>query len=108
VGRRVGRDLMRLELNGQLGVKGHLQLQDRLGVLSEQLLHLRLRGRIRRQPTAQERDQLLQRMDSPLVSSIAEGLQEELQNSADPLIEQALIELHRLCTSDSSAAEPCV
>ena len=47
-------------------------------------------------------------MDSPLVSSIAEGLQEELQNSADPLIEQALIELHRLCTSDSSAAEPCV
>jgi len=108
VGRRVGRDLMRLELNGQLGLEGHLQLQDRLAVLSEQLLHLRLRGRIRRQPTAQERDQLLHRMDSPLVSSIAAGLQEELQNSADPLIEQALIELHRLCTSDSNATEPCV
>lgn len=103
VGRRVGRDLMRLELNGQLGLQGHLQLHERLAVLREQLLHLRLRGKLQRQPTAQEVDQLLLRIDSPLVSSIASGLQEELLSSADPLVEQALFELHRLC-----AAEPCV
>ncbi len=107
VGRRAGRDLLRLELNGELGLEGHLQLQNRLSVLREQLLHLRLRGSLRRQPTAEERDRLLLRMDSPLVSSIAAGLQEELQNSADPLTEQALIELHRLCTSETHATEPC-
>tara|TARA_Y100000766_G_scaffold132988_1_gene114450 strand:- start:155 stop:721 length:567 start_codon:yes stop_codon:yes gene_type:complete len=105
VGSRVGRDLMRLELNGQLGLKGHLQLEERLALLGEQLLHLRLRGKLHRQPTAQERDELLLRMDSPLVSTIAAGLQEELQSNADPLVEQALIELHRLCTTFSYATE---
>ena len=101
VGRRVGRDLLRLELNGQLGLKGDLQLQERLAVLKEQLLHLRLRGKLHRQPTVQEREQLLRRMDSPLVSSIAAALHEELQSNDDPLLEQALIELHRLCATDS-------
>ena len=105
VGSRVGRDLLRLELNGQLGLQGHLQLQDRLALLSQQLLHLRLRGKLHRQPTAEERDELLLRMDSPLVSTIAAGLQEELQSNADPLVEQALIELHRLCTTSSYATE---
>jgi len=106
VGSRVGRDLLRLELNGQLGLQGHLQLQDRLALLSQQLLHLRLRGKLHRQPTAEERDELLLRMDSPLVSTIAAGLQEELQSNADPLVEQALIELHRLCARDSLATVP--
>ena len=101
VGRRVGRDLLRLELNGQLGLQGDLQLQERLAVLKEQLLHLRLRGKLHRQPTIQEREQLLRRMDSPLVSSIAAALHEELQSNDDPLLEQALIELHRLCATDS-------
>ena len=103
VGSRVGRDLMRLELNGQLGLQGHLHLEDRLALLGQQLLHLRLRGKLHRQPTAQERDELLLRMDSPLVSTIAAGLQDELRSSADPLVEQALIELHRLCATDSCA-----
>ena len=107
VGSRVGRDLMRLELNGQLGLQGHLHLEDRLALLGQQLLHLRLRGKLHRQPTAQERDELLLRMDSPLVSTIAAGLQDELRSSADPLVEQALIELHRLCATDSSATDSC-
>ncbi len=105
VGSRVGRDLMRLELNGQLGLQGHLHLEERLALLGEQLLHLRLRGKLHRQPTAKERDELLLRMDSPLVSSIAVGLQDELQSNADPLVEQALIELHRLCATDSFATD---
>ena len=105
VGSRVGRDLMRLELNGQLGLQGHLQLEERLALLREQLLHLRLRGKLHRQPTAEERDELLLRIDSPLVSTIAAGLQDELQSTADPLVEQALIELHRLCATGSYATE---
>ena len=107
VGSRVGRDLMRLELNGQLGLQGHLQLEERLELLDQQLLHLRLRGQLRRQPTAQERDELMLRMESPLVSTIAAGLQEELQSNPDPLLEQALIELHRLCATDSRSTNPC-
>ncbi len=112
VGSRVGRDLMRLELNGQLGLQGHLQLQERLELLGQQLLHLRLRGKLHRRPTAQERDALMLRMESPLVSTIAAGLQEELQNNPDPLLEQALIELHRLCATDSGdqdsfSTNPC-
>ena len=103
VGSRVGRDLIRLELNGQLGLQGHLQLEERLELLAQQLLHLRLRGKLHRQPTAQERDELLLRMDSPLVSTIAADLQDELRSNADPLVEQALIELHRLCASDRCA-----
>jgi hypothetical protein len=51
-------------------------------------------------------------MESPLVSTIAAGLQEELQNNPDPLLEQALIELHRLCATDSGdqdsfSTNPC-
>ena len=107
VGSRVGRDLMRLELNGQLGLQGHLQLQERLELLGQQLLHLRLRGKLHRRPTAQERDALMLRMESPLVSTIAAGLQEELQNNPDPLLEQALIELHRLCATDSRSTNSC-
>ena len=107
VGSRVGRDLMRLELNGQLGLQEYLHLEERLALLGQQLLHLRRRGMLHRQPTAQERDELLLRMDSPLVSTIAAGLQDELQSNADPLVEQALIELHRLCATDSYATDSC-
>ena len=102
IGRRVGRDLLRLELNGQLGWSAHQTLQNRLEDLREQLLHLRLRGELHRLQTALERDQLLDRLESPLVNAIARDLQEELEQAIDPVAEQALIELHRLC-----AADPC-
>ena len=102
IGRRVGRDLLRLELNGQLGWSAHQNLQDRLEDLRQQLLHLRLRGELHRLPTVHERDQFLDRLERPLVSAIARDLQEELEQGIDPVAEQALIELHRLC-----AVDPC-
>ena len=103
VSRRVGRDLLRLELNGRLGLDAHRRLQALLDELSEQLLHLRLRGELRRHPTDGELDQCLNRSDGPLLSSIAAGLKQELEGGADPLIEQALIELHQLCVATSCA-----
>ena len=102
IGRRVGRDLLRLELNGQLGWSAHQTLQNRLEDLQQQLLHLRLRGELHRLPTTHERDQFLDGVESPLVSAIARDLQEELGQAIDPVAEQALIELQRLC-----AVDPC-
>ena len=102
IGRRVGRDLLRLELNGQLGWSAHQTLQNRVEDLRQQLLHLRLRGELHRLPTVLERDQFLDGLESPLVSAIARDLQEELEQGIDPVAEQALIELHRLC-----AVDPC-
>ena len=102
-GRRVGRDLLRLELNGQLGWSAHQTLQNRLEDLQQQLLHLRLRGELHRLPTAHERDQFLDGLESPLVSAIANDLQEELEQAVDPVAEQALIELQRLCAIDPCA-----
>ncbi|QNI73384.1 calcineurin-like phosphoesterase family protein [Synechococcus sp. NOUM97013] len=102
-GRRVGRDLLRLELNGQLGWSAHQNLQNRLEDLQQQLLHLRLRGELHRLPTAHERDQFLDGLESPLVSAIASDLQEELEQAVDPVAEQALIELQRLCAIDPCA-----
>ena len=103
IGRRVGRDLLRLELNGQLGWSAHQALQERLDDLRQQLLHLRLRGELHRLPTALEREQFLDRLESPLVSGIATELQRELEQAMDPVTEQALIELQRLCTVDPCA-----
>lgn len=102
IGSRAGRDLLRLELHGRLGLDAHRRLQALLDELSEQLLHLRLRGELQRHPTDAELNQCLDRSDGPLLSSIAAALKQELDGGTDPLIEQALIELHQLCV-----ASPC-
>jgi len=102
IGSRAGRDLLRLELHGRLGLDAHRRLQALLDELSAQLLHVRLRGELQRHPTDAELNQCLDRSDGPLLSSIAAALKQELDGGADPLIEQALIELHQLCV-----ASPC-
>ena len=103
IGSRAGRDLLRLELNGRLGLDAHRRLQAMVDELSEQLLHLRLRGELRRHPIDGELDHCLNRSDGPLLSSIAAGLKQELEGDGDPLIEQALIELHQLCVDSPCA-----
>ena len=103
IGSRAGRDLLRLELNRRLGLDAHRRLQALVDELSEQLLHLRLRGDLRRHPIDGELDHCLNRSDGPLLSSIAAGLKQELEGDGDPLIEQALIELHQLCVDSPCA-----
>ena len=88
-------DLLRLELNGQLGwsvTNPSESLED----LQQQLLHLRLRGScIASRPLTSVT--ALDGVESPLVSAIARDLQEELGQAIDPVAEQALIESASLC-----------
>jgi len=107
VGRRVGRDLIRLELDGQLGLKDHQALEQRLESLKQALLHLRLRGGgIHRRPEAEELRLLTHRSDGPLLSAVARRLIDELAQATEaPLLETALCELHRLCSLECSEGE---
>ena len=108
--RRVGRDLLRLEIDGQLGLDDHQQLEQTLSQLRTRLLHLRVRGQCHRRPEAAELSTLLDRSDAPLMGSIARQLQQTLdQTSQDQhdqvaLLETALCELHRLTVD---AQSPC-
>ncbi len=106
VGRRVGKDLIRLELEGQLSLADHQAFAQRLEQLEPSLLHLRLRGEgIHRRPQAEELSELTDRRDGPLLSAVALQLLGELERSNDPeqvtLLETALCELHRLCERES-------
>ncbi len=99
---RVGRDLLRLELDGQLGLDDHRQLEDLLESLQTRLLHLRVRGQCSRRPEGDELSGLLQRQDAPLMCRIAQRLQQDI-DQVDPdnqdqldLLEASLCELHRL------------
>ncbi len=101
-GSRVGRDLLRLELDGQLGLEDHHELQLWLDRLHTRLLHLRIRGHCHRRPEASELSELLDRSNAPLMRSIAHTLQTKLEQT-DPtdaeqisLLETSLCELHRL------------
>ena len=102
-GRRVGKDLLRLQIDGQLGLEDHGKLNQLLDSLRTRLLHLRIRGHCHRRPETGELTALLNRPDAPLVGSIAQELQTALaatqpdQNHQIALLETALCELHRLC-----------
>ena len=106
VGSKVGKDLVRLELSGQLSFQGHQQLQQHLHDLEQQLLHLRIRGRPHRRPEPGEFQTFLQRDDAPLIKGITQDLARELdqsiaadteQNGADrAMLEQAMLELNRI------------
>ena len=101
--RRVGKDLLRVELEGSLGLKDHQALEQILERLRTRLLHLRVRGRCHRRPEANELNTMLQRHEAPLIGSIAQQLHNALeQTSPDQtdeiaLLETSLCELHRLC-----------
>ena len=102
-GRRVGKDLLRLELEGQLGLEAHQALQQLLNKLQTRLLHLRVRGHCHRRPEPSELGTLLERADAPLMETIARQLQQQLEQTPPEqaeqiaLLEMSLCELHRLC-----------
>ena len=109
-GRRVGKDLLRLELEGQLGLADHRDLDALITDLQTRLLHLRVRGSCHRRPEASELGALLDRSDAPLMATIVRQLQTELlETDADQtdqiaLLEAALCELHRLCQAAADAS----
>lgn len=112
IGRRVGRDLLRLELEGQLGLAEHQQLGERLEELRQALLHLRLRGQCHRRPEADELLALRDCPEGPLIRAVAEQLCQGLEAAGEPgeveRLETALCELHRLTDLERNAQEtPC-
>jgi DNA repair exonuclease SbcCD nuclease subunit len=117
IGRRVGRDLLRLELEGQLGLADHQLLRERLEDLRQALLHLRLRGHCHRRPEADELLALRGCPEGPLIRAVAEQLCQSLEARGEPgemerleveRLETALCELHRLTELERNAQEtPC-
>lgn len=113
IGSRVGRDLLRLEINGQLSLREYQRFDALIEVLRTQLLHVRIKGTCHRRPGQEELRAMTDRSEDHLISSIALQLQGELENleptksltteqqSEAELIELALCELHRLCSESS-------
>jgi DNA repair exonuclease SbcCD nuclease subunit len=115
VGRKVGKDLLRIELSGQLSFQEHKQLQQHLQDLEQQLLHLRIRGMPHRRPEPGEFQTFMQRDDAPLIQGITQDLASELEanstSSADhedldrAMLEQAMLELQRIVLEEAEAQE---
>ena len=115
VGSKVGKDLLRLELSGQLSFQEHQQLQQHLQDLNQQLLHLRIRGMPNRRPEPGEFQTFLQRDDAPLIQGITTDLAAELEAnstaSADhgdidrAMLEQAMLELQRIVLEEAETQE---
>jgi hypothetical protein len=117
VGRKVGKDLLRIELSGQLSFQEHQQLQQHLQDLDQQLLHLRIRGMPKRRPEPGEFQRFLQRDDAPLIRGITTELAVELDNNSGTapgaehnatdraMLEQALLELQRIVLEEAEDQE---
>jgi hypothetical protein len=97
-----GQHLLLLEQSGSLSLEGHQRYAQLLERLEAQLLRLKRRGVIERNPDSSELEELICRTDDPLIARVAAGLHSELQQAdeaADPqqrqLLQLALAELHR-------------
>ena len=86
--------LLKLSLDGSLGIETSHRLEEWLGDLETRLLRLKLENRVAIAPTPEEIAALAQRPDDPLISSVAAKLI-ELSRGQDPSVALlALRELH--------------
>ncbi len=110
IGSRVGKDLLRIELDGQLCLEDYNDFKEVIDRLEEQLLHLRIKGKCSQRPSKNELLSIIGNNANPLISSIANKLlielddivHDEIKSSAEDLrrvriIELQLIELYKLC-----------
>ena len=86
---RVARDLLRLEVSGNLSLAGHQRYQQLLADLQNRLLRLRLKGECQQAPEAAELEQLTARSDDPLIAQVAQQLQQRLIRETDADSEEA-------------------
>lgn len=102
---RVARDLLRLEVSGSLSLAGHRRYQQLLDDLQSRLLRLRIKGECQQAPEATELEQLTARSEDPLITQVAQQLQQRLSRETDPdsdeasRIRTALCELFRFTTT---------
>jgi len=103
---RVGRDLLKLEVSGCLGLEGHQQWQELINRLRTQLLLVRVNGTLGRIPRDEELAQLTKRSADPLIARVAGELAQMISDhgeaatveeaEATAIQQLALCELHRL------------
>jgi DNA repair exonuclease SbcCD nuclease subunit len=101
---RVGRDLLRLDLRGSLGIEATTRLEVLLESWESRLLRMKLSNETVIAPNAEEIEALTQRAGDPLISSVAGQLlaKSRAQDAGEAAIAHiALRELHAL-VSDMS------
>ena len=98
---RAARDLLRLELQGSLGIEATTRLESILEALDSRLLRLKLANHTVIAPTGLEVEALTRRTGDPLTSRVAAQLVELLNGSGEEaaLAHIALRELHAAVTS---------
>jgi DNA repair exonuclease SbcCD nuclease subunit len=91
-----GQDLLRLSLNGSLGIQALTELESLLATWQARLLRLRLHQNISISPTEEEITALTQRSDAPLIARVAEQLLAQCKTEGEPaeIARSALRQLH--------------
>jgi DNA repair exonuclease SbcCD nuclease subunit len=100
IGNRAHQDLVRLELDGSLGIAAMTRLEERLEAWRARLLRLRLENRAVVAPAAEELDALTLRAGDPLISRVAQKLigQSAREGEEGAIARVALRELHAACS----------
>lgn len=97
LGRRVQRDVIRLELEGQLGISATARLEEFIESLRARTLRVRMAGSVALAPTEAELDELTMRTGDPLITRVAGELRERSAAEGDDArtARRALRLLHR-------------
>ncbi len=97
--KRINLDLLKLSVKGFLGLDQYTQLEQMLETLESRLIRVKLYNKIKIAPTLEEIDALKNRVEDPLISSVAEkllGLSELGEEDAE-IARLALRELYAIC-----------
>ena len=99
VGTRAGEDLIRLELDGMLGIEATTRLEESLEAWRARLLRLRLTNRTTVAPSADELHALVARVSDPLIARVASALAARSAGTSEDaaITRLALRELHAAC-----------
>lgn len=102
LGNRAGRDLLRLSLQGSLGIEATTRLEELLEKLRARLLRLKLSNRTTIAPSEDEIDALTKRSGDPLISKVAANLIERTRRGDEEaaIARVALRHLHAACQID--------
>ncbi|WP_269622697.1 metallophosphoesterase family protein [Prochlorococcus marinus] len=96
---RVSRDLIRLEVSGNLSLAGHQKYELLKEDLNNKLLRLRIKGECQKAPEDEELEQLTRSIENPLIAHVANQLKEQLkeEEKENPISEKAQITRIALC-----------
>jgi DNA repair exonuclease SbcCD nuclease subunit len=98
VGTRGSEFLLKLKVEGVLGIEAAGRLEQMLESWEARLLRLKLENRVSMAPSQEELEGLTHRADDPLVSAVAGRLVEQL-SAGDDVARVALRELHAACVA---------